>query len=145
MARDIFEKDVLDQLRDVRKQMATLNNTMIKIAEGMDERMDAMEADLQGYRLERLQEEIEVHQTALNKKKSTLESQSNGHSTSKTKAIVTEEVKNQLGANKIDWNKLWREKLLPAGIQFIFLALLAAIMVTIAPGLADIIARAFGG
>ena len=39
MARDVFEKDVLDQLRDMRKQMAALNTTVIKIAEGMDQKV----------------------------------------------------------------------------------------------------------
>jgi uncharacterized protein YhaN len=144
--REPIEKDMVDGLREVRKGLMTLNKTLVSIAEGLDERMDALEADLIGYRRERLQEEIESHQLAVQKKSSALEQTENGHSTQKVRAIASEEVKAQLEEKKIDWGKIWRNNVVPGMATTLSIMLVVALLAILFPNvIIPALQKAFGG
>lgn len=142
--REPIEKDMIDGLREVRKGLMTLNKTLVAIAEGLDERMDALEADLIGYRRERLQEEIESHKVALEKKSNALEH--NGHSTQKLKAIASAEVKAQLEEKHIDWGAIWRNNVVPGMTTTLAIMFVVALLAILFPNvIIPALQKAFGG
>lgn len=144
--REPIEKDMIDGLREVRKGLATLNKTIITIAEGLDERMDALEADLLGYRRERLQEEIESHKLAVEKKSNALEQSENGHTTQKVKAIASAEVKALLEEKNIDWGKIWRNNIVPGMATTLAIMFVVALLAILFPNIIiPALQKAFGG
>ena len=143
MPRNPYEKDTIDGLRDLRGQMADLIKTIVVFAEAIDKRFDELEKEMMDYRKERLQEEIESHELALKKKSNALSHAENGN-TQKMKTIASEQVKAELETKKIDYAKIWREKVVPALLTTFATVLMLALLAAVIPGFAEVLLRAFG-
>lgn len=143
MARNPLEKDMIDGLRDVRAQLATLNRVIVSLAESIDIRFDAIEADNKHYRETRLAEEVEQLEIAHKKKLALYEDQKTNGTTSKMKAVAAQAVKEELETKQIDWGNIFRKNVIPAIATAVTIGIVWATLAVIAPGLIEIIQKAF--
>lgn len=144
--RKPIEQDMVDGLRDLREQFSKLSRSVVVLAESIDERFDSIEEGNLSYRKKRVEEEVEQARILYEKKSASLEDQKNGPDTQKLKTIAAEAVKTEMGAKQIDWGKLWREKVVPALVTTLAVALMLGLLAALMPGIIiPALQKAFGG